>query len=226
VQVGICVTQLDPKAIERGLAAAPGSVPTFSLALAQVEKIRFFAGGRLAAHHERGGPLPISTGQHPALHLLSHQPPTPTPSPVAAGQVASKAKLHISVGHATVMAELLFFGLQDGLGVDKAAAMQQLLANLQQLATGDAPPAFDFSRECVPAQSHSAINALPLPVATVEGGEGEGGGGPVPAARPPYRGRAGGLPAALLPCCPAEHGASAAAGTCTRLSCTGWRAGL
>jgi selenocysteine-specific elongation factor len=61
--------------------------------------------------------------------------------------VASKAKLHVSVGHATVMAEPLFFGLQDGQGVGKEAAVQQLLANLQQLATSGAPPAFDFSRE-------------------------------------------------------------------------------
>lgn len=43
-RLGICVTQLDPALVERGLAAAPGSVPTFSAALAQVERIRFYAG--------------------------------------------------------------------------------------------------------------------------------------------------------------------------------------
>ena len=43
-RVGICVSGLDPKVIERGLACAPGSVPTFSAAIAVVEKIRFFQG--------------------------------------------------------------------------------------------------------------------------------------------------------------------------------------
>ena len=43
-RVGICVTQLDPKVIERGLACTPGSVPTFSAAIAAVEKIRFYQG--------------------------------------------------------------------------------------------------------------------------------------------------------------------------------------
>lgn len=39
-RVGICVTQLDPGLVERGLAAAPGTVPTFNAAVASVEKIR------------------------------------------------------------------------------------------------------------------------------------------------------------------------------------------
>ncbi|GLC39063.1 hypothetical protein PLESTB_001289600 [Pleodorina starrii] len=43
-RVGICVTQLDPGLIERGLACSPGTVPTFRGAVAAVEKIRFYAG--------------------------------------------------------------------------------------------------------------------------------------------------------------------------------------
>jgi selenocysteine-specific elongation factor len=43
-RAGICVTQLNPKLVERGLAAAPGSVPTFSAAVAIVDKVRFYAG--------------------------------------------------------------------------------------------------------------------------------------------------------------------------------------
>lgn len=43
-RVGICVTQLDPKLVERGLLAAPGTVPSFNAAVAAVEKIRFLAG--------------------------------------------------------------------------------------------------------------------------------------------------------------------------------------
>lgn len=64
-RAGVCVTQLDAGLMERGLAAAPGTVPTFSGAIAAVDKVRFFA-----------------------------------------GRVGSKSKFHVSVGHATVMAEI------------------------------------------------------------------------------------------------------------------------
>ena len=40
----MCVTQLDAKDIERSLVAAPGSVPTFSVAVCALEKIRFYKG--------------------------------------------------------------------------------------------------------------------------------------------------------------------------------------
>ena len=63
--------------MERGLAAAPGSVPTFNGAVASVEKIRFFGG-------------PITSG----------------------------SKLHVSVGHDTVMAQVIAFGVPDGEALD------------------------------------------------------------------------------------------------------------
>ncbi|KIZ07588.1 Selenocysteine-specific elongation factor [Monoraphidium neglectum] len=43
-RAALLVTQLDPKLMERGLAAAPGSVPAFCGAVATVEKVRFFDG--------------------------------------------------------------------------------------------------------------------------------------------------------------------------------------
>lgn len=43
-RAGICVTQLDPQLVERGVVCAPGSVPTFAGAIAAVEKIRFYSG--------------------------------------------------------------------------------------------------------------------------------------------------------------------------------------
>lgn len=43
-RAGICVTQLDPGSIERGLACEPGTVPTFKGAIASVEKVRFYNG--------------------------------------------------------------------------------------------------------------------------------------------------------------------------------------
>ncbi len=52
-RAGICVTQLDPGLLERGLACAPGSLPCFSSAVAAVEKVRFF-----------GGPVHSKVGLH------------------------------------------------------------------------------------------------------------------------------------------------------------------
>jgi len=43
-RVGVCLAGLDAACMERGLACAPGSVPTFRAAVAAVEKIRFHAG--------------------------------------------------------------------------------------------------------------------------------------------------------------------------------------
>eukprot|EP00002_Diphylleia_rotans_P018534 TRINITY_DN3588_c0_g1_i2.p1 TRINITY_DN3588_c0_g1~~TRINITY_DN3588_c0_g1_i2.p1 ORF type:complete len:456 (-),score=94.69 TRINITY_DN3588_c0_g1_i2:427-1794(-) len=41
-RLGICVTQLDSDSIERGIACAPGTVPTLSAAIVSLRKIRYF----------------------------------------------------------------------------------------------------------------------------------------------------------------------------------------
>ncbi|KAK9818119.1 hypothetical protein WJX72_007434 [[Myrmecia] bisecta] len=105
-RVGICVTQLDAKLVERGIACSPGSVPTFTGAIVALEKIRFFA-----------------------------------------GKVLSKAKLHLTVGHATVMGEAQFFGVPDEEGQNPALALQSLVKRVGQLALKDNVPVFDFTRE-------------------------------------------------------------------------------
>jgi selenocysteine-specific elongation factor len=43
-RVGICVTQLDAKLLERGIAADPGSVYTLEAAIVSVRRVRFFKG--------------------------------------------------------------------------------------------------------------------------------------------------------------------------------------
>jgi len=69
-RVGVCVTQFDPKLLERGMVCSPGSLRTFHAAIISVRKIVYFK-----------GPL------------------------------ATRTKLHITVGHETVMARITFFGL-------------------------------------------------------------------------------------------------------------------
>lgn len=78
-------------------------MPTFSAAVAVVEKIRFFS-----------------------------------------GEVLSRSRLHVTVGTATVMAELLFFGLPDGEGTPAAAAAEGLAVRMGCLGlggTGSSPAA-------------------------------------------------------------------------------------
>ena len=75
-RIGICLTQFDPKQLERGIACKPGYVQTITAAIISVQKIKYFK-----------------------------------------GNVNTKAKFHISIGHETVMAKLSFFGLvQDSSG--------------------------------------------------------------------------------------------------------------
>ncbi|KAJ1408557.1 hypothetical protein B484DRAFT_423485 [Ochromonadaceae sp. CCMP2298] len=68
-RVGICVTNLDASAIERGVAAAPKSVPLLQAALCLVKKVRFFK-----------------------------------------RNLRSGSKVHVSIGHSTVVATVTFFG--------------------------------------------------------------------------------------------------------------------
>ena len=55
-RAGICVTQLDASSLERTLLCTPGSVPTFSSAIAAVEKVRFFSGALPSKSKVRGLP--------------------------------------------------------------------------------------------------------------------------------------------------------------------------
>ncbi|XP_036389247.1 selenocysteine-specific elongation factor [Megalops cyprinoides] len=79
-RVGVCVTQFDPKLLERGLVCTPGSLRTLHAAVISVRKIGYFR-----------------------------------------GTLATRSKLHITVGHETVMARVSFFGLPPS-GSPSAAA--------------------------------------------------------------------------------------------------------
>lgn len=72
-RVGVCVTQFDPKLLERGVVCTPGSLRTLYAAVISVRKIGYFR-----------------------------------------GSLSTRAKLHITVGHETVMAKVSFFGLPPG----------------------------------------------------------------------------------------------------------------
>ena len=65
-RLGMCITQLDHKLMERGLVAAPGTVPTFGAAIVGAEKIRFFkgtVGSKMKFHVTVGHTTVMATAQ-------------------------------------------------------------------------------------------------------------------------------------------------------------------
>ena len=100
-RVGVCLAGLDAGCMERGLACAPGSVPTFSTACALVRRVRYYR------------------------------------SPVD-----SFVKLHVSIGHATVMATAIFFGAREAAEACAAGvATQPALGGAAVEGGGGAPSA-------------------------------------------------------------------------------------
>ncbi|CAB9518750.1 Elongation factor Tu (Fragment) [Seminavis robusta] len=76
-RAGICVSNLDAKLLERGIAASPGAIQLWKRGIALVRKVSYFPGN-----------LPCGS------------------------------KFHVSVGHATVMATVTFFGAKELRNVD------------------------------------------------------------------------------------------------------------
>jgi len=113
-RAGVCLAQLDAKLLERGLLCDPGTVPTFTCALAAVQRIRFFKGA-----------LP------------------------------SKAKLHVSVGHSTLMAELTFIkgplraaapsrGARSGAASTSSTSIETLVDQMRTLSVAQRASLLDM----------------------------------------------------------------------------------
>lgn len=137
-RAAMAVTQLEAGQVERGLAAAPGSVPTFSAAVAAIEKIRFFA-----------------------------------------GEVRSKARMHVSVGHTTIMADLDFFSLPaaDHEQPSQPDALAAALQRLDQLTLQDSAPAFDFSQQYLYQEQLYGLEGRPHAVMQPKGSGGTASNG-------------------------------------------------
>lgn len=80
-RIGVALPSLDAKIFERGIVAAPLSVPTVSAVVGRVEKIPYFK-----------------------------------------EECISKEKFHVTIGHSTVMASVLFFGGDNTTTTGAAAA--------------------------------------------------------------------------------------------------------
>lgn len=134
-RVGICVTQLEAHGVERGIAASPGSIPTFTGAVVHVEKVRFYP-----------------------------------------GIVKSGSKMHVIVGHQTVMAKFLFFGTPRGSGDStgqdpKIESIESLSISTKNNTSG----AFDYSKEYLYQDELYGSEGRPA-TAELFGGGGDGGG--------------------------------------------------
>lgn len=77
------------------------------------------------------------------------------------GRVTSRSKLHVTIGHATVMAEATFFGLPDSQGLDAAAVMKTLLRGVGRMSLHGAA-AFDAAAEYLYQDELYGLEARPL----------------------------------------------------------------
>lgn len=66
-RAGICVSNLDAKLLERGIAAAPGAVPLWKGAIALVQKVKYYTAGNL----QGGAKFHISVGHSTVMGTVS-----------------------------------------------------------------------------------------------------------------------------------------------------------
>jgi hypothetical protein len=140
-RVGICIAQLDASAMERGLVAEPGSVPTITSAVRTRAARQFTA--------------PASA----RLTLLGSQVAAVEKIRFFKGTVPSKARFHVTLGHATVMAEVVFFGGPDA-AADAAAAVAQPLSVEQRAAAFSFDCEYRFQEELLGAALRAALAVL------------------------------------------------------------------
>lgn len=69
----------------------------------------------------------------PSVHCLIFSVPDCSAS-LSAGDVRSKAKIHVTIGHSTVMAEITLLGVPDGHGEPPAEALRNLTQRIGKLA--------------------------------------------------------------------------------------------
>ena len=106
-RVGVCVTQLDAKALERGIACTHGHVTLISAALVSVRQIRFFkvpckTGAKVRCDGCRR-PLRCrrprrSTAKQPARRMAAITTACPLPPRSPSQQTASHPQLTASPG--------------------------------------------------------------------------------------------------------------------------------
>jgi selenocysteine-specific elongation factor len=87
-RAGVCVSNLDAKLLERGIASTPGAIQLWREGIALVRKVKYFP-----------------------------------------GELPCGGKFHISVGHATVMATVAFFGARELSEIDEADGSESVEQN-------------------------------------------------------------------------------------------------
>ncbi len=142
--MGVCVTQLEAGAVERGVAAAPGTVPSFAAAVVAAEKVRFYP-----------------------------------------GEVRSGAKMHVIVGHQTVMAKVTFFGTPRSDAANGGGTAAAATAQLSALSLAERAGAFDFGAEYLYQEELYGAEGRP---AAAEGGAAAKAAETTEPALPPHHG--------------------------------------
>ena len=104
-RAGVCVTQFDPKLLERGLVCTPSTLPTLHGAIVTISKIAYYS-----------------------------------------GEVATKSKFHVTIGHSTVMAKVSVFG---SLAFNNQNSKESVPVNSFENLKVEEANEFDFSRDYI-----------------------------------------------------------------------------
>jgi hypothetical protein len=168
-RAGMCLAQLQASKLERTFVSAPGLLRTMSSCVCVVEKCRFYHGAQTellcidgnmsassleASHVSLGAWLRVCNAHTDQPDMCSYccaaaASPAHWPTrAAAAGEVRSRQKLHVTLGHQTRMAWAQFFGEPD----DETSSQETLLAGMFDRVGKHARckhDAFDTAREYV-----------------------------------------------------------------------------
>ncbi|KAL0044347.1 hypothetical protein WJX82_001339 [Trebouxia sp. C0006] len=98
------------------------------------------------------------------------------------GQMPSRLKVHITVGHQTVMGEIQFFGLPDGAEGQSDDGLESIMTRINTLTTKDSSQQFNTKREYVHQSELYGLEGRPLdplarnPLLTIPDGDASSSG--------------------------------------------------
>lgn len=134
-RIGLCVTQFEASQLERGLVATPGYLPTVFGAIISIKRISYYKGICSYIWNKRIGFTSPFITETLFLNVFF------------VGDISSKSKFHISIGHETVMANLTLFGCSDSSDnkaekITDSKVLERCIDDMNELTLE-----FDFKKE-------------------------------------------------------------------------------
>jgi hypothetical protein len=166
-RAGICVGQLQPSRVERAFVSAPGLLQEVSACVCAVEKCRFYNGALYpvrACHFPR--PLVHVAGHCSCWNInatltcawrLARQGEARSQR---AGDVRSRQKVHVTVGHQTCMAWPIYFGEPHGAGCSQADLVAGMFNRVGKHVAAETQP-FDVHHDYVQQDALHGVSGAP-----------------------------------------------------------------